>query len=271
MGRLRRAGIGALIGIAVTYMAAVVGMYVFQRDLQYVRDGAVLALSDTALSAAEAVAIPTSDGAVINGWYQKPASGQPLIVYFRGNAQSFGREHARFEAFVAAGYGFLAFDYRGFPASPGEVTEAHVLADGLAAFDWAAQQGFPIVLWGRSLGTAPATWVAAQREAQALLLESPFLSAVQVAAERYPVLPVRLLMHDQYRLSEWMPDVTEPVFVAHGTADSTIPVEHGEAVHRLAPNKDELLIVAGGGHSDLWDRGLWAAAQVFFSRADSGR
>ncbi len=31
-------------------------------------------------------------------------------------------EHERYEALVGDGYGFLAFDYRGFPGSPGEVT-----------------------------------------------------------------------------------------------------------------------------------------------------
>ena len=128
----------------------------------------------------------------------RPQQGKPLILYFRGNAQSFSREHERYEAFVQAGYGFLAFDYRGFPGSPGEVTEAHVLADGLAAFDWATAKGYPIVIWGRSLGSGPATYVASQREADALLLETPFESAVAVAGDRYAFLPVDLLMSDQY-------------------------------------------------------------------------
>ena len=103
-----------------------------------------------------------------------------------------------------------------------------MLADALAAFDWLQAKGFPIVLWGRSLGSGPATYVASQREADALLLETPFISAVAVAADRYGFLPVGLLMHDQYPVDQWIKDVAEPVFVAHGTADKTIGVSHGE-------------------------------------------
>lgn len=269
MQRLRRIAIGVGIVAVLAYGLVLGAMYFFQRDFQYDRGGQLLALSETRLAQAELVSIPSADGSFLAGWYQPPAAGKPLIVYFRGNAQSFSREHERFEAFVADGYGFLAFDYRGFPGSPGEVSEANILADGLAAYDWAAAKGFPIVLWGRSLGSGPATYVASLRDADALLLETPFDSAVSVAADRYWFLPVGLLMSDQFPVDAWIKDVSEPVFVAHGTADRTIGVSHGERVHALAPNPDELWIEPGAGHSDMWARGIWDRAKAFFARAEA--
>jgi fermentation-respiration switch protein FrsA (DUF1100 family) len=120
-------------------------------------------------------------------------------------------------------------------------------------------------LWGRSLGSGPATYVASVRDAKALLLETPFDSAVAVAGDRYGFLPVQLLMHDQFRVDDWIKDVTEPVFVAHGTADKTIGVQHGQRVYDLAPNKAGIWIEEGADHGDLWDRGIWARAKVFFA------
>lgn len=269
MKRLKRIAIGAGIVAVLAYAMVLGGMYVFQRDFQYDRGGRLFALSETTLAGAELVSIPSADGSAVTGWYQAPAAGKPLIVYFRGNAQSFSREHERYEAFVADGYGFLAFDYRGFPGSPGEVSEASILADGLAAYDWAAAKGFPIVLWGRSLGSGPATYVASLRDADALLLETPFDSAVSVAADRYWFLPVGLVMADQFPVDRWIKDVAEPVYVAHGTADRTIGVRHGERVHELAPNQDELWIEPGAGHSDMWARGIWERANAFFARAEA--
>lgn len=269
MKRLKRIAIGAGIVAVLAYIIVMGVIVVFQRDFQYDRSGRMFALSETKLTQAELVSIPGGDGATITGWYQPPAAGKPLIVYFRGNSQSFSREHERYEAFVAAGYGFLAFDYRGFPGTPGEVTEENILADGLAAFDWAATKGFPIVIWGRSLGSGPATYVASLRDADALLLETPFDSAVSVAADRYGFLPVGLLMLDQFPVDTWIKDVAEPVYVAHGTADATIGVSHGERVYALAPNKDELWIEPGAGHSELWERGIWGRAQAFFERAEA--
>src|SRR5688572_24697539 len=185
MKLFRRLLVGAAIVGVLAYVMVLGVMYVFQRDFQYDRSGRLLPLSETKLNGAQLVSIPSADGSSVAGWYEPPATGMPVILFFRGNSQSFSREHERFEAWVDAGYGFLAFDYRGFPGSPGELTETNVLTDSLAVYDWLAAKGFPILLWGRSLGSGPATYVASERAAKALLLETPFVSAVSVAAERY--------------------------------------------------------------------------------------
>ena len=262
---VRIAAVAAAL-LAVAYLGIVGYMYVNQRALQYDADGEVTLIADAGITAEE-VAIPVGEGASVNGWYAPPAQGRPLIVYFKGNSGSFTAEHERYAQWVADGYGFLAFDYRGFPASPGEISEAGILEDALAAFDWAQAQGHPLVLWGRSLGTGPATYVAGQREAEALLLETPFLSAVTVAAERYPLLPVSWVMLDQFRSDEWIRQVEEPVFVAHGTGDLTIGVSNGERLYALAPNPNGLWIEEGAGHGDLWARGIWRRAEEFFTAA----
>jgi hypothetical protein len=190
------------------------------------------------------------------------------MVYYHGNADNFTTEHERYEAFAADGYGFLAFDYRGFPASPGTITQANVLSDALAAFDWARGKGLPLVVWGRSLGSGPATYVASQRPVDALLLETPFDSAVSVARDRYGFFPVDVLMQDQFPVDQWIGKVEAPVFVAHGTADTTIAEYHGQRVYDLAPHKGGIWIVPGAGHSDLWAAGLWAKAKAFFAGAE---
>jgi fermentation-respiration switch protein FrsA (DUF1100 family) len=76
-------------------------------------------------------------------------------------------------------------------------------------------------------------------------------------------------MADQYPVDRWIKDVVEPVHVAHGTADTTIPVHHGRDVYALAARQDGLTIVEGAGHSDLWANGLWDVAQAFFGRAEA--
>lgn len=272
MGKwLKRIAIGVVVVGALAYLGILGGLYFLQRDFQYDRSGRMFALSETKLTAAEQVSIPGADGAQLTAWYQPPQPGKPVIMYFRGNAQSFSREHVRYEAFVADGYGFLAFDYRGFPGSPGEVTQANVLADAEAAYAWLEAKGLPIVLWGRSLGSGPATYIASRHDVEALALETPFLSAVAVAADRYGYLPVGLLMHDQYPVNEWIGGVDEPVWVGHGTADTTIGVSHGERVYDLASNKDELWIVQDADHGGLWDAGIWDEVKAFLQRVEAAK
>lgn len=270
MGKvLRRAVLAIVLIAALGYLAALGVLYFKQRDFEYDPAGTVLPLSETRLIAAQEVTIPTEDGQAVHGWYEAPAASKPVILYMKGNSGSFTDEHVRYEAFVDAGYGFLAFDYRGFPASPGTISQQHILADALAAYDWLAGQPYRIVVWGRSLGSGPATYVASKREPDALLLETPFLSAAHVAFERYPIMPVFWLMHDQFPVNDWIGAVRAPVFVAHGTADRTIPVDNGKAVYALAPDKAGLWIVPGADHSDLWAAGIWGKAQAFFAGAEA--
>lgn len=267
MKLIRRLLLALLVLIVAGYAGVVGYMYLNQRALQYDAQGEVFALGNTTLTGARDVLI-ASDGEAVSGWYAPPRAGMPVIVYYKGNSKSFTEENERYERFVADGYGFLAFDYRGFPASPGEISEANILTDALSAHDWLdAETDAPILIWGRSLGSGPASFVASQRDAAALLLETPFLSAVNVAAERYPILPVALVMQDQFRNDLWIEDVSEPVLVAHGTADRTIDVTNGERLYARAPNPDELWIVDGADHSDLWDAGIWTRAKPFFDRA----
>lgn len=266
---LRRIVVGVVVLLVVGYAAVLGYIYLKQRDLQYDKGGRLFALSETKLQRAELVSIPSADGSALAGWYEAPQAGKPLIVYFRGNSASFSREHIRYEAMEADGYGFVAFDYRGFGGSPGEVTQAHVLEDALAAFDWAKAKGFPIVLWARSLGSGPGVYVASQRDADALFLETPFDSATAVGRDRYWYLPVDLLMSDNYPVDQWIGKVEEPVFVAHGAADTTIATYHGQRVYDLAPNEAGIWIEPGADHDDLWARGIWADhARPFFEAAE---
>jgi len=269
MKRVWRFVAGVVIVLVLAYGGVLGWIYTNQRALQYDPAGSLLDIKDTTLARAELVSIPSGSGATLAAWFEPPQAGKPLIVYYRGNAGSFSREHERYEAMEADGYGFLAFDYRGFGGSPGTINQANILEDALAGFDWAAQKGFPLVIWGRSLGSGPATYVASQRKADALFLETPFDSAVAVAHDRYWYLPVDVLMDDKFPVDQWLAGVDEPVFVAHGTADRTIGVQHGQRVYDLAKNKAGIWIVPGADHDQLWAAGEWAKAKEFFSASET--
>ena len=254
--------------IAAAYLGVMAYLYFNQRELQYFPDGEVVALSDTELVGAEVVNIDVAPGRQVGGWYIEPQPDMPVIVFFKGNAGSFSEDAYRYQKMSEEGFGVLAFDYRGFPMSRGEVTgeinEANILGDSLAVFDWLQERGEDIVIWGRSLGSAPAVYVASKRDAMAVVLESPFTAAIDVAAERYPFLPMELLMKDKFLSREWIGDVAEPIFVAHGTLDRTISVKNGRELFAMANDGRKLWIVEGGDHGSLWSDGIWEQASMFY-------
>ncbi len=266
---LRRGLIAIVVLALLGYCGVLAWVYANQRGVQYEAGGKMYALSETKLQRTQLISIPTGDGSKLAAWYAPPQAGKPLILYFRGNAGSFSREYERYEAMEVDGYGFVAFDYRGFGGSPGEISQTHVLEDSLAAYEWAAAKGFPIVIWGRSLGSGPATYVASLRKSDALFLETPFDSAAAVGRDRYWYLPVALLTKDNYPVDQWIGKVTAPVFVAHGTADRKIAEYHGQRVYDLAPDKAGIWIEPGAGHDDLWARSEWEKAKQLFAAAEA--
>jgi hypothetical protein len=78
-------------------------------------------------------------------------------------------------------------------------------------------------------------------------------------------------MSDKYPVDQWILKVTEPVFVAHGTGDKTIGVQHGQRVYDLAPNKAGIWIVPGADHDEVWAAGEWDKAKGFFEKVETGR
>ncbi len=261
---VRRFLLGLVAIVAIAYLGVMGYLYVNQRSLQYFPDGEIVRLEDTELAGAELVNIAVGPDQQISGWYMTPGDGMPVILYLKGNAGSFSEDAFRYQQMAEDGFGFLAFDYRGFPMSKGEISEENILADSMAAFDWLAGRGDPIVIWGRSLGSGPAVYVASRRDAVSVVLESPFTAAVDVAAERYPFLPVGLLLKDKFLSREWIGDVQEPVFVAHGTLDRTISVQNGRNLFAMAENGRKLWIVEGGDHGSLWNDGIWEQARAFY-------
>jgi len=53
---------------------------------------------------------------------------------------------------------------------------------------------------------------------------------------RYPFVPIRLLLKDQFRSDLRIGQVTAPVLVLHGELDDIIPIQYGRRLYELAHN-----------------------------------
>src|ERR1700732_1167109 len=145
----------------------------------------------------------------------------------------------------------LAVSYRGYGGSTGSLTQTGLMRDGDVAYREARARGYEsdhIVLMGESLGTGVAIALAATHEAAALVLDSPYSSAVDVAAVHDRMLPVRWLMFDQFRSDLAIRDVRIPVLIVHGDDDRVIPMNLARRLFERANEPKEFISVAGGGH-----------------------
>jgi fermentation-respiration switch protein FrsA (DUF1100 family) len=172
---------------------------------------------------------------------------------------------------ISDGTGLVALSYRGYAGSSGKPSERGLLQDAAAAYAFAAEryQAERIVVWGFSLGTGVAVALAAEKPVGKLILEAPYTSTVDVAAALLRIVPVSLLMRDQFHSDQRIARLSAPLLVMHGDSDPAIPISFGERLFALAHEPKQFVRFPGGGHDNLDDYGAIETARRFINAAKS--
>ena len=253
--------------ILCLYLGIGAFLYYAQRSLMYFPETVRTPPAQAGLPEAEEVTLTAADGVDTIAWHVPPRDGKPVILYFHGNGGALRYRVDRFRKLIADGIGLVALEYRGYGGSSGSPSEAGLIADSEAAYAFAAAR-YPaqqLVLWGKSLGTAVAIALAAERPVGRVILEAPFTSAVAVAATHYWYMPVRLLMRDQFRSDERIGKVTAPVLILHGKQDAVVPYAMGEELFALTKAPKHIARFLDGGHEDLDANGALHAVGRFLA------
>lgn len=253
------------------YAGLVATLYLTQRSLMYFPETVRTTPAQAGLPEARTVPLTAADGVQITAWYVAPQDDKPVIVYFHGNGGALRLGVPRFRKLIGSGIGLVALEYRGYGGNPGTPTERGLIADGDAAYAFAAAH-YPasqIVLWGQSLGSGVAVAIAAKRPVGRVILEAPFTSAAALAGLHYPYMPVRLLMKDQFHSDRRIRKVTAPLLILHGARDQVTPYAMGERLFELANKPKHIVRFLDGGHDDLDANGaLYAVAQFLAGELD---
>ena len=240
---------------------------------------------------ARRVTFRAADGHELFGYVLTPrenADTSTLIIAFHGNADLAAWTVPWARAVVElTGIPVLIPEYRGYAGIPGSPTYESASADAFGALTYAidSMRAVEIVLYGHSLGSAVATELAMRMQTnrraalRALVLESPFTSAMEMAA-RMMVPPIPWLWtrisRVHYDTRTLVAQLEVPVHVAHGSRDLNIPSRMGVQVFRAARIPGELLLVPAAGHNDVADAGgerywQWLAGAVSGKTATAGR
>jgi pimeloyl-ACP methyl ester carboxylesterase len=166
-----------------------------------------------------------------------------VIVYCHGNKHHMDLYWNRAKLLAHVGgehrYGVLMMDYRGYGMSTGTTTESGLSADVNTCMQWLKDRGLTgdrTILYGYSLGSAPATQLAAEPRAlraSKLLLEAPFASAeVMVQDAALAALPASYFTNIRVDNVEHIQHVDQPFCWLHGINDDFLKIDtHGEVVY----------------------------------------
>lgn len=238
-----------LAGLYVLFLALV---YFNQEKLLFHPD---VILSDNSLMLPDGVSeefVTATDGTILNGALIKRAHSKGLIFYLHGNGgNAYGWAEDIYQNFPSD-YDVFIFDYRGYGLSKGTITsEAQIIDDVTAAFDFIVKKyGYTdVVVNGYSIGTGPATQLAAARNVKALILQAPYYSLSKLADEKIPFLPDFIKKY-RFETHDYLSKVKAPVYLFHGDDDELIPFRHSELLKAENPQIN-LVRVQEIGHNGL--------------------
>lgn len=175
-----------------------------------------------------------------------------IVFYLHGNAGNVGTWFTNAEFWRRSGYDLFMIDYRGYGKSSGHIEdEAQLCDDVMRAWQQVAPeyQGLKHVIFGRSLGSGLATYLATQVPTDLLLLVSPYTSIEAMAQTHYPWVPGAVLRYPLHT-DRWLPSVHAKIVIFHGERDTMIPITHAE---RLVTIKAQAVLMRfpEAGHSDI--------------------
>lgn len=213
--------------------------YFFQRNLLYHPTENNYSGDELHVSI-EKVKIKNKDNIELLSWFHKKnIKDYKTILFLHGNAGTLENRIHKINHFKDMDINFLLLAWRGFSGNEGKPTELGLYEDAKSAIRWLNLQGVSennIIIYGESLGTGVATEIAQYKNFAGIILESPFTSMIDAAKEKYPYLPVKLLLKDRYESDKKIKNIKIPILIMHGKVDNIVPFYMGEKMYELANN-----------------------------------
>merc|ERR1719491_1514141 len=184
------------------------------------------------------------------------------ILYSHGNAEDLAGSKANFlELATYLECNLCAYDYSGYGLSDGQCSEKACFSDISRVFAFLTTEkqigAHRIIVFGRSLGSGPSCFLAAQQPSLAgLVLQSPLRTAIKTQMPDWVGFVLKKI--DIFANETRAQHIRNfPVLIVHGTEDRVVPYSHGqhlfEALRKANHRTDRVILysVEGCGHNDI--------------------
>ena len=216
----------------------------------------------------EDMLIEVDKDVAIGARFHAAGKDAPTMLFFHGNGEIVADYNDIGPLYTKMGINFLPADYRGYGRSNGKPTitammrDAHVIFD--YALNWLKERGYtgPLMVMGRSLGSASALELAANYsdDIDGLIIESGFAFArplLMLLGIDMEAMGIR--EEDGFRNRDKIAGFSRPTLIIHGEYDQLLPLSEGKALYEASTAVDKrLLVIKGATHNDIFLRGMKA-------------
>jgi hypothetical protein len=209
----------------------------------------------------EDLTIAVGDGITLAARYYPSNPSLPTILHFHGNGEIVADYDGLAPVFHSVGASLVSVDYRGYGRSTGSpsardlVEDAPIILDQVIGF--LAEHGHkgPLVVMGRSLGSAPAIELAATRgdDIAGLIIESGFAQTPPLLA-LFGISPESLGLANMSGMDneDKMVNVRIPLLVLHAEGDTLLPPWNGRKIYEHAASPDKrLVMIPNADHNSI--------------------
>ena len=197
--------------------------------------------------------LKTKNEGEVHGLLFQQTKSKGVVLFLHGQGKNLKSRMKTVNFFLDRGLDLLIIDYRGFGKSSPGFKESWFLEDSDLAYHFLLNNydENQIIIYGQSLGTSVATWLASQHTPKMLVLESPFYNMIMASHYTKPFLPKWILeyclLKYPLRTDLWIQNVRVPIYMFHGREDQIVPFQHS------LKDLDQIKVidVPGRGHNDL--------------------
>jgi uncharacterized protein len=180
-------------------------------------------------------------------------STKGVVLYFHGNLKNITHYAEFVNVFTKNSYEVWMPDYPSFGKSSGKLSEQKMYDLAVAIKKLALQKfdSSKTIVYGKSLGTGVASYIAQNYTAKQLILETPYNSIPSLFSSYAPIYPCNWLSKYKIPTNQFLKNVHIPITIFHGTDDWVIPYKNARKLLPVLKNSDQFITVEGANHKDI--------------------
>ena len=176
------------------------------------------------------------------------------IIVFHGNGGIAADRTYYLKDLGTLGYRVILAEYPGYGGRKGELGEKAFVHDAVETVRLASEKyGGSLFLLGESLGCGVAAAVVAVTPVKidGIVLITPWDTLRSIAHEKFPFLPVRMILTDSYDNIGNLGFFKGRIAVVGAERDEVIPLAHARKLYESLPGSTRRMwIMQGAGHND---------------------
>lgn len=181
------------------------------------------------------------------------SNAKGVIIYFHGNLKNIERFAPFVKSFTKQGYEVWMPDYPGYGKSTGSITEEKLYDQAVQVREMASVKfdSSRIILYGKSMGSGIAAYVASITPNKLLILETPYYSIPDIFDAYTYIYPVNKMIKYKMPTYQYLEETQERVVIFAGRTDWIIPYRCAVKLKPALKPGDKFITVDKAGHNEV--------------------